>query len=114
MSTPNLGFETVPSNSLQPSVPINDALQLMDALIQLAVVDKDATVPPTTVAGDIGKRWIIPASATGAWAGKTNQIALCTGATLWRFIMPRDGFEAVVLDENKRYRFMSGSWTILA
>lgn len=114
MSTPNLGLENVPSNSLQPSVAINDAFQLLDALVQLAVVDKDVAAPPTTVAGDIGKRWIVAASPTGAWVGHATHIALCTAADQWRFIVPKDGFEAVVIDENAKYRFMSGAWTIIA
>lgn len=113
MSTPNLGLELVPSNSLQPSVPLNDALQVIDALLQLAVEDKDLTVPPPTVESDSGKRWIVGATPTGAWAGKAGQIALCTGAALWRFLAPRPGWEAVVLDEGvsgTRYRFTAGAW----
>lgn len=109
-TTPNLGLELVPANSLQPSVAINDALQVLDAITQLAVQDKDLTAPPATSAGDAGKRWIVGASATGAWAGKDGQIALCTGATLWRFIPPKDGFEAWVIDEGKKYRYTSGTW----
>ncbi|TDB26384.1 DUF2793 domain-containing protein [Stenotrophomonas sp. ATCM1_4] len=114
MSTPNLGLELVPSNSLQPSVPINDTLQAIDALLQLAVVDKDLAAPPTTVESDSGKRWIIGPAATGAWTGKSGQVALCTGATLWRFLEPRDGWEAVVLDEGAlgtRYRYIGGAWS---
>lgn len=113
MSTPNLGLQTVPANSLQPSVPINDALQLLDALVQLAVEDKDLSAPPTTVAADAGKRWIVGASATGDWAGHNGEIALCTGAGLWRFIPPREGFRAWVIDEAKDYRYTSGAWSII-
>lgn len=113
MSTPNLGLETVPSNSLQPSVAINDALQVLDALVQLAVVDKDTATPPPTVAGDVGKRWIVAAAPTGAWAGHATHIALCTAADQWRFIVPNDGFEAVAIDENARYRFMAGAWALV-
>lgn len=114
MSTPNLGLELVPSNSLQPSVPINDTLQVIDALLQLAVIDKDLATPPATVDADAGKRWIVGAAATGAWTGKSGQVALCTGATLWRFLEPRDGWEAVVLDEGPlgtRYRYIGGAWS---
>lgn len=113
MSTPNLGLETVPANSLQPSVPINDSLQLLDALVQLAVEDKDLSAPPTTVAADAGKRWIIGAGATGAWAGHDDEIALCTGAGLWRFIPPREGFRAWVIDELEDYRYTSSAWSII-
>ena len=113
MSTPNLGLETVPANSLQPSVPINDALQLLDALVQLAVEDKDLSAPPTTVAADAGKRWIVGASATGDWAGHDDEIALCTGENLWRFIVAGEGFRAWVIDEAADYRYTSGAWSII-
>lgn len=114
MSTPNIGLETVPSNSLQPSVPINDALQVIDALLQLAVEDKDLAVSPETTSVDAGRRWIVGPAATGAWAGKERNVALCTGAGLWRFLVPRPGWEAVVLDEGPlgtRYRFIAGAWS---
>lgn len=113
MSTPNLGLELIPSNSLQPSVAINDALQLLDALVQLAVESRTLTVPPATTEPDIGKRWIVGAAATGAWAGHDGEIALCTGADLWRFIEPREGFEAWVIDEEEKYRYTSGDWTMI-
>ena len=113
MSTPNLDLETVPSNSLQPSVAINDALQVLDALVQLAVVTVTLTAPPVTTEDDVGKRWIVAAGGTGDWASHDTHVALCTAAGLWRFIVPRDGFEGVALDENKRYRFMSGTWSAL-
>lgn len=110
MSTPNLGLELVPSNSLQPSVAINDALQLLDALVQLAVESRTLTAPPTTTESDIGKRWIIGTSATGAWAGHDGEIALCTGANLWRFIEPREGFEGWDIGAGERVRYTSGAW----
>ncbi|HEY8354432.1 MAG TPA: DUF2793 domain-containing protein [Methylophilaceae bacterium] len=110
MSTPNLGLELVPSNSLQPSVAINDALQLLDALVQLAVESRTLTAPPATTESDIGKRWIIGTSATGAWAGHDGEIALCTGADLWRFIEPREGFEGWDIGAGERVRYTSGAW----
>lgn len=110
MSTPNIGLVLVPANSLQPWTAINDALQVLDALVQLAVVDKDVAAPPTTIEADIGKRWIVAAAATGAWAGHVGEIALCTAPDLWRFLPAREGFEAWVIDEAAKYRFESGAW----
>ena len=110
-TTPNLGLELVPSNSLQPWVSINDTLQLLDVLVQLRPQDKDLTAPPTTVSGDVGKCWLIAPSATGAWAGKDGQIALCTAAGVWRYIVPKVGYEGRVLDEDLRYKYTAaGTW----
>ena len=111
--TPNLGLELVPSNSLQPSVSINDAFQLIDTLLQLVVVSSTVTTPPATVAGDVGKRWVVPSGATGAWSGKTNAIALCTGVNLWRFITPANGWRADRLTDSKVIRFNGTTWVAL-
>lgn len=112
-TTPNLALELVPSDSFQPWTSINDTLQLIDALLQLAIVDRGLTTPPATVAGDAGKRWIIGGSPSGAWAGQGGNIALCTGANLWRFIAPKEGFLAWVIDEAAEYRYTSGAWAIV-
>jgi hypothetical protein len=116
MTTPNLALQEVPSGSLQPSVPVNDSLQVLDALVQLAVQDKDLTAPPATTAADVGKCWIVAASATGAWAGKDAAIALCTGVDAWRFLAPREGWTAAVLDEvgNPSYGFDGAAWVRVA
>lgn len=112
-STPNLSLPTLPANSLQPSVVLNDALQLIDALLHLAVEDRDLAAPPATVAADAGKRWIIGTGPTGAWAGKAGQIALCTGEDLWRFIEPKPGFRAWVIDEAVDCRYSAGAWSVV-
>lgn len=113
-TTPNIPLTEVDSNVLQPSVPINDSLEVLDALIQPGgiVQDKDLTTPPTTTSADVGKRWIIPSGATGVWSGKTGQIALCTAATLWRYFTPVEGWRCYVLDEDAEYLYNGSTWTI--
>lgn len=113
MSTPNIDLPTVQSGQTNLSIAFNDAMQILDALTQLVVVDKDLSAPPSTVEGDVGKRWIVASSPSGAWAGHAGEIALCVGADLWTFIEPKDGFRAYVLDEDEDYRFLSGSWTLI-
>lgn len=112
MPTHNIDLQTVPSGSLQPSVPINDAMQVIDALMRPGgiVQDKDLTTPPPTVAGDVGKRWIVAASATGAWSGQDGKIALCTAATVWRFFTPSEGWKAYALNEDREYHHNGSAW----
>lgn len=114
MSTPNLGLDEMPQNSFQPSVPFNADMQLIDALMYLAPLDKDLTTPPTTVAGDAGKTWIVGTAPTGAWAGHATHIALCTGAGLWRFFPPKAGWRAYVQDEAADYRYVGSAWVIIS
>lgn len=113
MTTPNLGLSEMPQGSKQPSIPFNEVMQIVDALLQPNVEDKDLTAPPTTLEADKGKRWIVGAAATGAWAGKDTQIALCVGADLWAFIVPKAGFRFYVLDEAVDYRFDGTAWDML-
>lgn len=109
MSTPNAGLPTMSANMLQPSVPYNAAMQIIDALMQLAIQDKDLTTPPSTVAGDAGKVWIVASGATSAWSGHDNELALCTGADLWLFIPPQPGWIGCVIDEGRALYAWSGS-----
>lgn len=112
-NTPNLELDLMPSNSLQPWVGFNDAMQVLDALVQLAVEDRTTTTPPVTVAGDEGKRWIIAASATGDWTGEDGNIALCTAPELWRIIPAREGFEGWDIAASERVRYTSGAWVAI-
>lgn len=92
-NTPNLALTEVPQNSTQPSYPVNASLRVLDSVAQLAV-ETTTNTPPTTVVGDIGKRWIIGTSPTGAWAGHAGKVALCVGATLWQYLTPKEGWAA--------------------
>jgi hypothetical protein len=114
MTTPNLGLQKVPANSLQPSIPINDSLQALDALVQLSVIALTAT-PPTTTSGDVGKRWLIDGGATGAWATHDGDVALCTAAGQWRFFQPQDGWRAGTSGAiDYRYDAAGNDWAIQA
>lgn len=112
MSTPNINLPLVQSGQTNISVAYNDAMQTIDALLQLAVEDKDLSTPPTTVEADVGKRWIVASSPTGAWTGHANKIALCVGPNLWKIIEAKEGFRAWVIDEEEEYRFTSGAWVL--
>ena len=56
--------------------------------------DKDLTAPPANPAE--GDRYIIGAGATGAWAGKDNQLAewhaVGSASATWIFLEPWIGF----------------------
>lgn len=113
MSTPNLDLPEMPANSFQPSVPYNQSMQILDVLVQLVPQDKDLAAPPSTAAGDVGKTWLVAASPTGAWAGHANHIAVCTGAGLWAFVVPKAGWRAYVQDEAADYRYSGSAWAII-
>lgn len=110
----SIDLTNVPTGTLEPSVPINEAFKLLQALVQLAVEDKDLTAPPTTTVDDAGLCWIVGDSATGAWSGHDGEIALCTGANLWQFIEPKEGWRADVRDEDATYRYSGTAWILFS
>lgn len=110
MTTPTLGLDTMPANSLEPSIPFNNSMQALDALVDTVVESAALTADPTTSIGDIGKCWIPAATATGDWAGHETEIAVCTAANIWRFLEPKEG--KIVFDKNTGVllQFLSGAW----
>ncbi|MBK7804304.1 MAG: DUF2793 domain-containing protein [Chloracidobacterium sp.] len=74
----------------------------------LSIKDRDLTAPPGSPAS--GDTYIPAATATGAWAGKENQIAVWDGAA-WVFGVPREGWVASVDDEDVMIRHNGTSWS---
>jgi len=64
----------------QKHVTHNEALRLLDGLVQLSVFDRDLTAPPGSP--NDGDRYIVASGATGDWAGWDLNVALFTGRGL--------------------------------
>lgn len=71
-------------------------------------LDKDLTEPPSSPVNNAS--YIVGASATGAWSGYDDYIALFIQRT-WQFFPPRDGLFAWVDDEDSLYHYFSGAWS---
>lgn len=106
MPTPYLGLPYIAQGQAQKEIAHNEALNLLDAVVQLAVKGRTAVNPP--VAAAEGERWIVPPGATGAWAGQTNKVALWKDG-FWRFFTPQDGWLAFVQDEGTVV-YAAGGW----
>jgi hypothetical protein len=111
MPTPLLELDELAAAQSSPHVLINRAFRALEAAIQLSVADKDLTTPPVSPVD--GDRYIVPANATGAWAGHQNAIAYYSAG--WKFLDPLTGWRAYVVDEGRQYVFGVGSpsqWTV--
>ena len=75
-------------NGLQKHVTHNEALRLLDGLVQLSVLDRDLAAPPASPAD--GDRYIVASDATGDWAGWDLNVALWTDGA-WLRLPPRTG-----------------------
>ncbi|MFC6414922.1 DUF2793 domain-containing protein, partial [Massilia varians] len=73
-----------------------------------SVKDRDLTTPPASPAN--GDRYIVPAAATGVWAGKTNQIAVRI-ADAWEYNVPKIGWLCFIEDEAKLSAYKSTGWS---
>lgn len=83
-------------------------LKRLGAVVGLSVKSRATTTPPASPAD--GDRYIVPAGATGAWSGKTDQIAvLINGA--WEYHVPKVGWLAYVEDEDKLVVYKSTGWS---
>jgi hypothetical protein len=110
-TTSNLHLPYILAAQAQKHVTHNEALRNLDALVQLAVADRDLAAPPSSPAE--GDRYIVAASATGAWAGQTGRVAAWQDGA-WQFYVPRIGWLAWVHDESAVYIYAGSAWTLFA
>ena len=86
----------------QKHITVNEALRLLDGLVQLAVLNRHVTAPPASPAD--GARYIVAPGATGAWAGWDLNVAYYVDGA-WTRLVPRTGWQAWVVDEaNRTYK----------
>ncbi|MCK0195748.1 DUF2793 domain-containing protein [Ancylobacter sp. 6x-1] len=93
----------------QKHVTHNEALRLLDGLVQLSVLDRDLTAPPGSPAD--GDRCIVASGATGAWTGWDLNVALWTDGT-WLRLPPRTGWRAWVEDEGLLLVYDGSVWIV--
>lgn len=117
MTTPKLALPELSVAQSSKELTHNQALAMLDQLVQMVVIDKDLSAPPISPAN--GAAYIVAASATGAWAGKEGQIAYwLTSVAAWTFVAPLTGWEVRVADEldaygaPKLYVKSSAGWVI--
>lgn len=105
---------TWPDGAQQGNVPVNDTFQILGCLVQCAVETETAMPPTPDPEDDVGKAWIVAASATGDWSGHDTDIALYTGVTdaPWRFFDAREGWLARDKTANRHKVFDGSVWEL--
>jgi hypothetical protein len=105
MTTPLLKTPEIAEGVANQATIHNQALRQMEAIL-VRVLSKDVAAPPAAVEGD---SYIIPSGATGAWSGKTNQIAAYVGGG-WSYVAPFEGQHLRVNDLSAPYYFDGAAW----
>ena len=105
--SPNLALPYLWPAQAQKHVTHNEALTRLDALSQIVLAGLALTTPPD--APDIGSLWSVGPSATGAWDGQDNQLALWDG-TGWQFLAPKAGWIAWDQSASRLCRHDGTAW----
>lgn len=103
----NLQLPYIMPSQAQKHVTHNEAIRMLDALVQLAVKDRDLDAPPAVPVD--GDRYLVATGGTGAWAGKGAQVAAWQDGA-WSYLMPRAGWLAWVVDEQLLLGFDGTGW----
>ncbi len=108
MSSPHLALPYIQAAQAQKEITHNEALNRLDALVQLSVIDRDRAAPPADPA--TGQRHIVAAGATGAWSGRDGCVAAWYAG--WLFLAPAAGWRAWVTAESVALLHDGGGWQI--
>lgn len=100
----NNNIPFVPENTIDPAAGLNEAINTIDALLQLAVVSVGSNTPPGSPAE--GARYIVGPAPTGAWAGQGGKLARFLN-TVWTFF---DARYALNLTDGLWYVRQSATW----
>lgn len=103
----NLELPYIMPSQAQKHVTHNEALRLLDALIQLCVINRTETAPPP--APDEGDRYIVGAGATGTWTGWDHAIAYYVDGG-WMKLEPRPGWRSWVESSNEMVAWNGATW----
>ena len=95
------------ASQAQKHVTHNEALQLLDALVQLRVSAFDAETPPLSPSP--GDAYALGALPSGAWAGQASHLAIWQG-NAWLFIAPQIGWRAWGADIAELRIWQGSAW----
>lgn len=106
-TTANLALPFIMPAQAQKHVSHNEALDLLDIIVQLSVQSDTQPDPPATPA--LGARYALPVGSVGLWAGHDHEIAAWTGAS-WTFVHPRAGWQAYVIERSQTIVWTGTQW----
>ncbi len=109
-TTPNLGLSYIVSSQAQKEVTHNEALNDLDSLAQLTVIDYMLSAPPASPA--CGDTYIVGDGATGVWSGHEGCLAAYYAG--WRFKTPKTGWIAWARNENRALYYNGSIWAYIA
>ncbi|WP_052726462.1 DUF2793 domain-containing protein [Devosia epidermidihirudinis] len=109
--TPRLSLPFIMPSQAQKHITHNEAIQALDALVQPLVESRTITAPPTSPVE--GEAYLVPAGATGVWAGHSDQLTAFQSGT-WMFYDPAPGWQVYLKADKALLVFDTSGWVPLA
>lgn len=109
-TTTNLLLPYILASQAQKHVTHNEALRLLDGLVNLTVEDRSRSAPPANPVE--GAAYLVAAGATGLWAGWSGDIALWADGA-WMRLPARIGWQAWVIAEQLMLVRLAEGWVTL-
>jgi hypothetical protein len=105
--TTHLKLPYILASQAQKHVTHNEAIRLLDALVQMSVLSRTETDPPASP-GD-GDRYIVASGGTGAWTAWDLNVAYWVDGA-WMKLVPRPGWLAWVEDDAELVIWTGAAW----
>ncbi len=109
-TSPNLSLPYLMPSQAQKHVTHNEALQMLDALVQLRIEAFEENSPPASPA--TGVCYSLGASPTGDWAGHAGELAMRAEGS-WSFVVPHQGWRAYGIADGTLRIWDGGSRVLL-
>jgi len=103
----HLGLTYLLAAQAQKHVTHNEALRLLDAMVQMSVLDRTRTTPPASPSD--GDRHLVASGATGLWAGWDLNVAFWVDG-VWMRLVPRQGWLVWIADEQVFHVWNGSAW----
>ena len=103
----HLGLPYLLAAQAQKHVTHNEALRLLDAMVQLSVLDRTRTTPPASPAD--GDRHLVASGTTGLWAGWDLNVAFWVDGA-WLRLVPRQGWLVWIAAEQAFVVWNGSAW----
>jgi hypothetical protein len=109
-SSARFGLPYLLAGQGQKDVTHNEAITMLDFLVQPTVKSRVYATPP--IDPSVGEAWLVDSIATGPWFGMEGRIAAYTAGG-WRFLSVAEGMQLWVEDELKAIRFTGADWIVI-
>ena len=107
----NLVLPYIQPSQAQKHVTHNEGMQVLDAVVQLSVRDRDLSAPPPAPVD--GDRYLVAVGASGVWAGWSGNIVYRIGGG-WLRLQQRVGWLVWVADEATLLVWNGTAWAAAA